>query len=117
MMGEHEHRVPEGWGVAPPASPWVGGAPWAWLATEHVAAHYCCADVSGRLAQQLVILVDGAALQTVRFAPRPQPDGPMVQALPTATERLLKRLVGARDEAVERDTDVEAKLVHGFLRV
>src|SRR6185437_9384948 len=103
--------------VAPPAAAVRVVLPRALAAAEHLPAHHDGAGCFGRFGVDIRVLARLAgAGAAMRVAPRRGGEEPLVEPFTALAERLLERGVRPRDEAVERDGQVEDELRHGLLR-
>ena len=81
-------------------------------AAEHMAAHHDGADGRDRFDQELVVGAGLAAREAVRLPPALEPNGPLVQLVPTPAQRLLERRIRPGDETVDRDRNLGQDLAH-----
>ena len=110
MMSEDEDGMVEGWIVSPPAFPRL--VPRSWAAAEHVPAHDRRASAAEDFLGERRARVDLAAFLAVASTERLERVEPAVEFLAADPERMLRRLVRAGDEAVDRHRDVQLQLAH-----
>src|SRR5205807_417677 len=101
MVGEDEDRDAEGRIVTPPAVRVRIVCPWSRAAAEHPPAHH---DRSARVlpfVDDVVVRPRLTPGHAVALAEALEPDRPFVEALAALAQRLLQRLVGPGNVAVE----------------
>src|SRR4051812_31229723 len=110
MAGKDEDWVVVGRIVTPPALPRL--VPRSRAAAEHVPPHDRRAGAAENVLGKRRARVDLAAFLAVALAERHQRDEPAVELFAADPEGMLRRLVRARDEAVDRHRDVQLELAH-----
>src|SRR3954452_13779340 len=113
MTREDEDRMVERRIVSPPALPRLVPRPR--TAAEHVPAHDGRAGAAEDVLRERRARIELAAFLAVALAERLERDQPAVELLTADAERMLRRLVGPGDEAVDRHRDVQLQLAHRFL--
>ena len=100
-MGEHENWMVVWRVVAPPTLPRVIFYPRAVASAEHIATHDRRADILKRLPQYIVVYSCFPATHvTVNRSKRFQFEKPVVEMIPSFTERILDALVRPSDVSV-----------------
>src|SRR4051794_35211693 len=110
MVGEDEDGMVVGRIGSPPALPRL--VPRSRAAAEHVPAHDGRAGAAEDVLGKRRAGVDLAAFLAVHLSERLERDQPAVELLTADPERMLRRLVGPGDEAVDRHRDVQLQLAH-----
>src|SRR5262249_35409157 len=110
MPREHEDGMVEGRIVSPPARPRL--VPRSRAAAEHVPPHDGRARAPKDVLGEPRARIDLAAFLAVALAERLERDEPVVELLAADPERMLRRLVRAGDEAVDRHRYVQLQLAH-----
>src|SRR6476619_260113 len=100
----------EGRIVSPPALPRL--VPRSRAAAEHIPAHDGRSGAAEDVLGERRAGVDLAAFLAVASAERLERIEPAVELLAADPERMLRRLVRAGDEAVDRHRDVQLQLAH-----
>src|SRR5207248_2641941 len=110
LASEDEDGMVEGRIVSPPALPRL--VPRSRTAAEHVPAHDGRAGAAEDVLGERGARVDLAAFLAVALAERLEWNQPIVELLTADPERMLRRLVRAGDEAVDRHRDVQLQRAH-----